>query len=77
MMTCADATSRLWEYLDGVLGEEDREVLEAHLALCRQCCGELEFAQVLHGYLGSQAAGDVLPEDVRGRIENFLQELSK
>ena len=77
MMTCPDATSRLWEYLDEALEEADRELLETHLALCRQCCGELEFAQVLHGYLASQPAADELPEDVRGRIETFIQELSK
>ena len=77
MMTCTDAASRLWAYLDGALEQLDRELLEAHLALCRQCCGELEFAQVLHSYLASQPAADELPGDIRDRIENFIQELSQ
>jgi mycothiol system anti-sigma-R factor len=76
MMTCAEATNRFWEYLDQSLASSDRELLEAHLGLCRQCCGELEFARVLRSYLASQPTGDHLPEDVLGRINTFLQELS-
>ncbi|MBM2812940.1 MAG: zf-HC2 protein [Chloroflexi bacterium] len=76
MMTCAEATNRFWEYLDESLAGPHREVLEAHLGLCRQCCGELELARVLRGHLASQPIGESLPEDVRGRIDLFLQELS-
>jgi len=76
-MTCVDATNQLWAYLDEALDQADRDLLEAHLGLCRQCCGELEFAQVLHQYLATQPTADELPEEVRIRMENFIQELSK
>jgi len=76
MMTCTEATNRFWEYLDQSLEGPDRELLEAHLGVCRQCCGELEFARVLRDYLARQAIGESLPGDVRGRIDTFLQELS-
>ena len=56
MISCAEATRRLWDYLDRALDTGEREQVEAHLGLCRECCGELEFARVLRDYLASQAA---------------------
>lgn len=74
MITCAEAVERLWAYLDGALTAADKAALEEHLGFCRVCCGEVEFAQVLRGFL-ARSAGEELPEDVRARLIASLDEL--
>ena len=74
MITCEEAVRRLWEYLDGTLGEAEHEAIEQYLSFCRRCCGEAEFAEELRKFL--RAAADVeLPDDVRARLTATLDEL--
>lgn len=73
-ITCEEAVRRLWEYLDGTLGEVEDEAIERHLGICRRCCGEAEFAEELRRFL--RAAAEVeLPDDVRARLTSTLDEL--
>jgi mycothiol system anti-sigma-R factor len=74
MITCAEAVERLWKYLDGELTPGDQAALEEHLGFCRVCCGEVEFAKELRGFLARSAA-EQLPEDVRARLIASLDEL--
>ncbi|HYZ19256.1 MAG TPA: zf-HC2 domain-containing protein [Gaiellaceae bacterium] len=74
MITCAEAVERLWAYLDGALTPDDRAALEEHLAFCRVCCGEVEFAQELRGFL-ARSAREELPDEVRARLIASLDEL--
>ena len=74
MITCADAVERLWAYLDGSLPAADRAALEEHLGFCRVCCGEVEFAQELRGFL-ARSASEGLPDDVRARLTATLDAL--
>lgn len=73
MITCEEAVRRLWEYLDGTLGEAEHEAIEQHLSFCRRCCGEAEFAEELRKFL--RAAADVeLSDEVRARLAATLDE---
>lgn len=74
MITCAEAVRQLWDYLDGVVDEAQREAIEEHLSFCRRCCGELEFAEELRVFLADHAAEE-LPADVRKRLLTTLEEL--
>ena len=74
MISCAEAVEQLWAYLDDSLSEEDKARLEEHLAFCRVCCGEVEFAQELRGFLARSAAEE-LPDDVRARLVATLDAL--
>lgn len=74
MIGCSEAVRRLWEYLDGMLDAADRDVIEVHLARCRRCCGELEFAQELRGLLVRSARDDI-PPDVLRRLNQTLEGL--
>jgi mycothiol system anti-sigma-R factor len=73
VISCTEAVERLWAYLDGTLGAEDRAALEKHLGICRECCGEAEFARELRGFL-ARSASEELPEDVRARLIASLDE---
>jgi hypothetical protein len=62
MITCSEAVTQLWEYLDGALG------------VCRRCCGEVEFAEELKEFMAHHGS-DSLPEDVRTRLLAFIEEI--
>ena len=76
MITCAEAVKQLWDYLDDAVEESKREMIEEHLAFCRRCCGELEFAEELRGFLASHAEDD-LPPDVHTRLTATLDQLGR
>ena len=73
-ITCSDAVRQLWDYLDQAISAEDQEQVERHLAFCRTCCGELEFAKELRAFLASGGAQEI-PADVKARLERFVREL--
>ena len=74
LIPCSEAVRRLWEYLDHAISAEDQEKVEKHLAFCRTCCGELEFAKELRGFLASGSAEEI-PPDVKDRLERFVDDL--
>lgn len=76
LIPCSEAVRLLWDYLDRALSPEDRSRVEGHLAFCRKCCGELEFAKELQAFLASNAV-DEIPPDVRARLEDFVGEIAK
>lgn len=77
MITCADAVKQFWQYLDDDLAPKHRQLVEKHLGICRQCCGELEFAKVMRGVLDDQRSVDELPPDVRERMERLVRDLEQ
>jgi anti-sigma factor (TIGR02949 family) len=74
VIPCSEAVRQLWDYLDQAVSPEEQAKVEQHLSFCRSCCGELEFANQLRGFLASQEAGE-LPPHVKARLERFLTEL--
>jgi anti-sigma factor RsiW len=74
VISCTQAVNQLWEYLDGTVDDAERGLIDEHLARCRRCCGELEFARELRATL-ADAAHDDLPDDVLHRLHQTLEEL--
>lgn len=74
MIGCAEAVRRLWEYLDDTVDVDERVIVEEHLARCRTCCGELEFAEELRRFLAGPTAEE-LPADVMHRLRQTIEEL--
>ena len=71
VIVCSEAVRQLWEYLDQAVSPEEQEKIERHLSFCRRCCGELEFAKQLRGFLGIQGTEE-LPPHVKARLEPFV-----
>ncbi len=76
MISCHDAVNRLWEYLDHTVDEVDRARVEEHLARCRRCCAEMDFAHELRHLLVEKADVEV-PPDVLARLTRTLEELDQ
>ncbi len=74
MIDCAQAVRQLWDYLEKDLDDEDRARVDDHLAFCRRCCGEVEFAEELRTALKS-AARPHLPPEAAARLIKYVEEL--
>lgn len=75
MITCKEAVDRLWEYLDRNLDRVEEAELDAHLGVCRRCCGELEFSRRIQAMLRRSGDQPEAAPDVRARLESFLRSL--
>jgi anti-sigma factor (TIGR02949 family) len=76
MISCHEAVGQLWEYLDNTVDDVDRARVEEHLARCRRCCAEMEFAHELRRALADGAEVDI-PRDVLTRLQQTLEELER
>jgi hypothetical protein len=74
VISCSQATKQLWDYVEGAVDGPQRRVIEEHLSVCLPCCGEVEFAEELRGFLVAHGDTD-LPEEVKVRLTSFLDEL--
>jgi anti-sigma factor (TIGR02949 family) len=74
MIDCTEAMRHLWEYLDGTVDLPDRGLVDEHLAWCRRCCGERDFAIELRRLLADSRSAE-LPDDVRHRLTGALGDL--
>lgn len=76
MISCEEAVRRLWEHLDLPPTAEEQALLDAHLAMCRRCCGEAEFAAELRGVLRRLPAEE-LPSSAAQRLEELISRLEE
>lgn len=76
MIGCEESVRLLWQYLDETVEVDERVLVEEHLARCRTCCGELEFAKELRSFLARSADQD-LPGDVLRRLNETIEELGR
>lgn len=74
MIDCAEAVRQLWDYLENQLPTDERDRVDEHLAFCRRCCGEVEFAEELRGVMKG-ASGPHLPPDAAARLTKYVEEL--
>ena len=71
MIDCTSAVKRLWDFIELRLDVPQKEEMEEHLAFCRRCCGEVEFAEELRGLLKGSARPN-LPPDAAARLNDFI-----
>lgn len=77
MISCKEAVSRLYAYLDRNLGRIPEAEVEEHLKLCRHCCGEIEFAKQVRAALRRTGTVTALTPEVRTQIEAYVKLLEK
>ena len=75
MISCKEAVSRLYAYLDRNLGRVPEAEVEEHLKLCRHCCGELEFAKQVRAALRRPGTATALTPEVRTQIDAYFRKL--
>lgn len=71
MISCAEAVRQLWEVVQDEPLTTDRSRIEEHLALCRQCCGEMEFVIEMNHFMSS-VKETPLPPAVESRLDDAI-----
>jgi anti-sigma factor (TIGR02949 family) len=71
-MSCEDAQSRFFAYLDRALAGEDVLALEAHLEACLECCDRLDFGRRLDSFVRSRLGEAPLPQGLEARVRQAL-----
>lgn len=76
MIDCTSAVKRLWDFIELQLDAPQRAEMDEHLAFCRRCCGEVEFAEELRGLLKDSARPN-LPPDAADRLNGFIETIEE
>jgi hypothetical protein len=76
VIDCTSAVRRLWNFIELQLPETERVEMEEHLAFCRRCCGEVEFAEELRTLL-KDSSGPALPVEAADRLTNYIDALEE
>jgi anti-sigma factor RsiW len=72
-LVCRDGVELLMDYLEGVLSETDREVIEAHVGGCPRCVAFVASYRDTPRILRAATAAE-LPTDVAASLRRFLAE---
>jgi anti-sigma factor (TIGR02949 family) len=73
-VTCRDAVSRLWEYLDGELQAGNADAIRDHLETCSRCYPHTDFQRAYQRFLARTASMPVPPGLRRRVFEAILAE---
>jgi anti-sigma factor RsiW len=71
-IACASGVELLMDYLDGVLPDEIRAALDAHVAGCERCAAFVASYAATPRILRN-ATTTVLPPDIEASLESFLR----
>lgn len=70
---CRDAVHELYQFLDGVLTEENRQRIARHLDRCGHCGGAAAFEAELRTLIANRCR-DRVPEGLRARVASAIEE---
>lgn len=74
MIDCTEAVRQLWAYLEREVDPVERRRIEEHLALCRRCCGEMEFADEMRRFMARRPEVEI-PPGLMTRMEQLIHDL--
>ncbi len=72
-MTCRDGVQVLMDYLEGVLPDADRALIDAHLATCPRCVAFVKSYRETPRIL-REATTVELPEELAASLRRFLSQ---
>ncbi|KKS84552.1 MAG: hypothetical protein UV59_C0017G0005 [Candidatus Gottesmanbacteria bacterium GW2011_GWA1_43_11] len=75
ILSCSEAVSRMFEFLEGIVTPEQKKELDNHVEECRHCCDRFEFEQLFKEKLVAVASQDKAPEKLVKRVGKLLKEL--
>ena len=65
---CSEVLDRVFEYLDGEMGEPDCAKIQVHLDECSHCLTEYQRDELLKALVRRSCSGEVAPAGLRTRI---------
>jgi mycothiol system anti-sigma-R factor len=72
MISCREALSVVYEFLDGELEDESHARVKAHFDVCRSCYPHLKLEESFRAALRKAAVGEGAPQELKARIGEML-----
>lgn len=76
-VSCAEAVTRFFAYLDRALTGEALDELEAHLEACLDCCDKLAFSRQLDAFVKDRLPDRPVPAGLEARVRAAVARTSK
>jgi len=73
-ISCAEAVSRLYDFLDKEGAQDSLEEVEKHLDLCRHCCDRFSFEATLWNVVRKKGSENKCPESLRKKVAALLEQ---
>jgi anti-sigma factor (TIGR02949 family) len=71
-LSCQQAMTLFFAYLDRALAGESLENLEAHIEACLSCCDKLAFSRQLDAFVKARCAEVLVPPELESRVRGAL-----
>lgn len=68
MISCDEALSKLWEYLDGELPPENEAAVKKHLDICDRCFPHYDFQSAYFEYTRQVKEREHAPPSLRKKL---------
>ncbi len=65
---CSEALHRVFEYLDGEMGDDDSAKIASHLAHCAECLQQYDLDTMVKAVVRRSCAPEAAPSHLRGMI---------
>lgn len=75
-LTCEEALSRAYEYLDGELAPEAQEEMHGHLEACRRCHSRFDFQRRFLDFVYERGVFAVENPELTSGIATLLDEIA-
>jgi anti-sigma factor (TIGR02949 family) len=75
-LSCEQAVSQFFAYLDRALSGEPLDDFEAHLQTCLSCCDKLAFSRQFDAFVRSRLPEAAVPASLETRIRQALARTS-
>lgn len=75
-VSCEEALSRVYEYLDGELDPESQERIHRHIEICRRCYPFFDFERLFLDYIEEKGLTSERRERLQERVLRVLEEAS-
>ena len=72
MISCEEALSRIYEFLDGELDEMTHEEVERHFRVCTRCYPHLRLEQSFREALHRAVEGEEAPPELKERVLEIM-----
>ena len=72
-LTCEQAVTQFFAYLDRALSGEEFADLEAHLVICLDCCDKLSFSRELDAFVKRHLLDNPVPAALEARVRRALE----
>lgn len=71
-LSCEEALTRVYEYLDGELDSGEHDAVGRHLEKCRNCYPHFDFERLFLDYIHELGAGEKAKPGLEERVREML-----